>query len=101
MSSKKSDLVDRNELLAEVEKVYKDHYEQAYSKAIHDLYNAVRKRIRRAPAVEAREIVHAKWEKHKCANCGKTEPGYYDPTEDCIVYTPSAYCPSCGAMMWR
>lgn len=53
------------------------------------------------PAVEAREIVHAKWEKHKCTNCGKTEPGYYDPTEDCIVYTSSAYCPSCGAMMWR
>ena len=54
-----------------------------------------------APAVEVRQVVHAKWEKHKCTNCGKTEPGYYDYVEDCIVYTPSAYCPSCGAMMWR
>lgn len=53
------------------------------------------------PVVEAREVVHAKWEKHKCTNCGKTEPGYYDHVEDCIVYTPSAYCPSCGAKMWR
>ena len=58
------------------------------------LFNAV-------PTAEARHVIHAKWEKHKCTNCGKAEPGYYDYKEDCIIYEPSAYCPSCGAMMWR
>ena len=50
-----TDLIDRKALLEEVEKVYNDHYKQAYDQTIHDLFNAVRKRIRRARAVKAVE----------------------------------------------
>ena len=50
-----TDLIDRKALLEEVEKVYNDHYKQAYDQTIHDLFNAVCKRIRRAPAVKAVE----------------------------------------------
>lgn len=96
MSSKKPDLVYRNELLAEVEKVYKDHYEQAYSKTIHDLYNAVCKRIRRASTVEARK---GKWRLHEnsdrgtCDQCNFTQSGVWD------YDSYQRYCGVCGAEM--
>ena len=55
--------------------------------------------IDNAPTVDAVEVVHGRWEKHKCTSCGYPEPGYYDHIEDCIVYTPTAFCPNCGAKM--
>lgn len=42
----KLDVIERGGLLEEVERIYHDHYEQAYDQAIHDFFNAVRKRIR-------------------------------------------------------
>ena len=51
------DLIDRNALLEEIEKVYNNHYKQAYDQTIHDFFNAVCKRVRKAPAVEAVEAV--------------------------------------------
>jgi hypothetical protein len=42
----KLDVIGRVGLLEEVERIYHDHYEQAYDQAIHDFFNAVRKRIR-------------------------------------------------------
>jgi hypothetical protein len=47
------DVIERKALLEEIEKVYNDHYAQAYDQTIHDLFNAVCRRIRRAPAVRA------------------------------------------------
>ena len=51
----KIELVNREEVLAEIEKVYKDHYEQSYDQAVHDLYNAMVKRLRRAKTVKLNE----------------------------------------------
>jgi hypothetical protein len=51
--NKKLDVIYRTELLEEVERIYHDHYEQAYDKTIHDIFNAVRKRIRGAARVDA------------------------------------------------
>lgn len=50
-----TDLIDRKALLEEIEKVYNDHYKQAYDQTIHDLFNAVCKRVRKAPAIKAVE----------------------------------------------
>ena len=46
---KNPELINREDLLAEVEAVYKDRYDRSYDQAVHDMYNAIVKRIRRAP----------------------------------------------------
>ena len=51
----KIELVNREDVLAEIQKVYQDHYEQSYDQAVHDLYNAVVKRLRRAESVKINE----------------------------------------------
>ena len=61
-----TDIIDRKALLDEVEKVYNDHYKQAYDQTIHDLFNAVRKRIRRAQAVKAVEAERYPSHEHSC-----------------------------------
>ena len=50
-----TDLIERQALLEEIEKVYNKHYKQAHDQMIHDMFNAVHKCIRRAPAVKAVE----------------------------------------------
>lgn len=54
---------------------------------------------REGDPVDVVKAVHGRWKNHKCTNCGGAEPGYYDHIEDCIVYTPTAFCPNCGAKM--
>lgn len=43
----KLDVIERGSLLEEVERVYYEHYQQSYDQAIHDFFNAVKRRIRR------------------------------------------------------
>lgn len=77
-----TDLIDRKALLEEVEKVYNDHYKQAYDQAIHDLFNAVRKRIRRAPAVKAVEAVRYEQMKQVADILDEALRGYQKRYED-------------------
>lgn len=46
---KSPELINREDLLKEIEAVYKGRYDRSYDQAVHDLYNAIVKRIRRAP----------------------------------------------------
>ena len=46
---KNPELINKEDLLAEIEAVYKGRYDRSYDQAVHDLYNAIVKRIRRAP----------------------------------------------------
>lgn len=46
---KNPELIDKEDLLADVEAVYKGRYDRSCDQAVHDLYNAIVKRIRRAP----------------------------------------------------
>jgi hypothetical protein len=46
---KNPELINRENLLADIEVVYKGRYDRSYDQAVHDLYNAIVKRIRRAP----------------------------------------------------
>ncbi len=85
----KVDLINRNDLLAEVDKVYNNHYSNACDKTIHDIFNAIRKRIRAA----ADGITHGYWT-------------YYSVTMmECSVCKRHTarhrfeYCPHCGAVM--
>lgn len=92
------DLVKRSDLLEEVERVYRDHYEQSYSKAIHDLFNAVRRRIRRCATVDAVEVVHGHWvDGRNCSECGSSIPT--DNRYDFISEKDNRFCFHCGAKM--
>ena len=96
----KVDVINRNELFEYIEALYSDHYEQAYDQTIHDIFNAVRRRIRRCSAVKRADVIHGRWEKeswhpYQCSNCKATalleQHGEY--------HYPSNYCPNCGAKM--
>ena len=53
-------LIDANALLAEIERIYTEHYEKSAYKFIHDFFRAMRRRIRIAPTVDAVEVVRCK-----------------------------------------
>ena len=71
MATKKR-LIDAIVLTKEIERIYSDHYEMSYDQAVHDLFNAVQRRIRRytkwiavpANTVDAVEVV-------RCKDCKK------------------------------
>lgn len=46
-------LIEREELISEIEILYQKHYVHSFDKTVHDIFNAVRKRIRRVPTVDA------------------------------------------------
>lgn len=92
-------LIDANALFEEINRVYVDHYEKSAYKFIHDFFNAMRRRIRRAKTVEAKEVIHGNWQIDKsfmpfvstCSECGS----FYD-VDGAFDWN---YCPYCGAKM--
>ena len=58
-------LVDARELLVEIERIYDDHYFRSNDKAVHDIFGAIRRRVRRyAKFLDAVEVVRCKDCKH-------------------------------------
>jgi hypothetical protein len=94
-------LIIPSELIAEIEILYLKHYVHSYDKTVHDIFNAIHRRIWKCATVDAVEVVHGEWEKqqgiYSCSICGKACP--YDVQADVIVYWPCNYCPNCGAKM--
>jgi hypothetical protein len=60
------ELINRESLLANIEKVYKDRYDRSYDQAVHDLYNAIVKRVRRAPNCAVKQNAPTVNEKVDC-----------------------------------
>jgi hypothetical protein len=99
-------LIDANALFEEIEKVYVDHYEKSAYKFIHDFFNAMRRRIRRAKTVDAVEVVHSRFV--RIADFGDGE-GCFGYCEKCgtvhHAQSPVAlkadyrWCRWCGARM--
>lgn len=89
------ELISRNKLLEEIERVYTGHYEQTCSQAVHDFHNAVCRSIRKAPAIVARK---GKWRllnygKGTCDQCNFTQSNVWD------YDSHQKYCGVCGAEM--
>ena len=95
---KNPEVINRDDILAEIEAVYKGRYDRSYDQAVHDLYNAIVKRIRRAPnCAEKRE--------KKCNEKCDTKCKYLSEDGRCMgqpempVCDPNGrYCPAkrCG-----
>lgn len=47
MSEREKYLVDAREFLEELDRIYEEHYRKCNDKTVHDIFNAVRKRIKR------------------------------------------------------
>ena len=55
-------MIDANELLEAIERIFLGHYAMSYKQSVHDFYNAVMIRIKRCPTVDAVEVV-------RCEDC--------------------------------
>ena len=62
-----NDLISRSALLEEIEGIYKRHYEKSCYQFIHDFFKAIFRRINKAPAVDAVEVVRCR----DCKRCYK------------------------------
>lgn len=101
-------VADAHQLLIEIERIYEDHYSHSYNQCVHDIFNAMRRIVRRNATFRTVEVVHARWEKHQkpvymcgnlyyryeCSNCGKDI--FVLCAEDRIN---ANYCDKCGADM--
>lgn len=45
-----------DELIAEIEILYQKHYVHSYDKTVHDIFNAIRRRIRKCSTLNAIEL---------------------------------------------
>jgi hypothetical protein len=94
-------VADAHQLLIEIERIYEDHYSRSYNQCVHDIFNAMRRIVRRNATFRTVEVVHGRWEKEydsygidrgwKCSCC---KGSVYQMT-----FEPYEYCPHCGAKM--
>ena len=47
----KLDVIARNDLLEDVERIYSEHYMHAHNQVVHDIFNAVKRCIRRSTSI--------------------------------------------------
>lgn len=85
--------INPNELMAYIDALYSDHYEQAYDQTVHDIFNAVRRRIRRCQALDVIEVKYGHWDWYsstmmECSVCKRHTARHR-----------FEYCPHCGAKM--
>lgn len=80
----RDDLISRSALLDEINGIYKRHYEKSHYQFIHDFFRAIFRRINKAPAVDAVEVVRCKdckWyrgETHWCDMNSKDRAEHYN-----------------------
>ena len=110
----KKRLIDANEELRKIQAVLDENKHQKDTVAYRAL-EAFMEGLKKAPTVDAVEVVHGRWEDGICSNCKKEalstswdEPIYdydweenlrYSYTETHTEHILTDYCPNCGAKM--
>ena len=94
-------MINPNELMSEIDKLYYEHYAMAYDQAIHDFYNAVCRRIRRCTSVDSVEVVHGRWVMPTIINGRSFKIPHCSVCNEvpCGVSENTKYCAICGARM--
>ena len=91
-------LADARQLLIDIERIYEDYYSKSYDQCVHDIFNAMRRIVRRNAKFQSVEVVHGRWEEYpdrfhvRCTNC-RVE---FEKVKFPIIRN---YCPNCGADM--
>lgn len=96
-----NDLISRSALIAEFERIYTEHYKCTVYQFIHDIFKAMFRRLKNAPAVDAVEVVHGEWIiptkiGHRLFNIPHCSACDGVP---CGVDENTNFCPNCGAKM--
>ena len=92
--------VDAREMLIEIERIYDDHYFRSNIQCVHDIFNAIRRIVRRYATFRVVEVVHGRWiwsEENECWVCSECEMSALNDYRG--NSTDSDYCPNCGARM--
>ena len=92
---------DARQLLIEIERIYEDHYSQSYDQCVHDIFNAMRRIVKRNATFRTVEVVHGRWEMlgdnyANCTNCGNIFETLPTPM---FFKANNKYCRKCGAKM--
>ena len=102
-------LIDADALIKEIDGIHQRHYANSSYQFIHDFFLAMFRRIRKAPTVEAVEVVRGTWETDTdydgspiriCSVCHN--PAFILVEKEKYkeqALTP--YCHHCGAKMYR
>lgn len=91
-------VADARQLLIDIERIYEDYYSKSYDQCVHDIFNAMRRIVRRNATFRIVEAVHGQWQKtYTCS--GERLWAYV--CDQCKEENPRAsyYCPNCGADM--
>lgn len=80
-------------------KAVASQYGACRSPAQNRMIDEIRNKIRRMPAADVAEVVHARWERVRsnwyCTGCNKG----YRITKGAPIASSFSYCPNCGAKM--
>ena len=80
-------LIDADVLAQHVNKKFYEHYGNTKNQAMYDFCRFLLKQTRKAPTIDAVEVVHGQWENGNGTNCGQVD------------FSKPNYCPNCGAKM--
>lgn len=99
-------LADARQILIDIERIYEDYYSKSYDQCVHDIFNAMRRIVRRNASFGFVEVVHGRWIERpldnfrkyevKCSECGFVGIANYDQYLEPCDFN---YCPNCGADM--
>ena len=95
-------VADARELLIEIERIYDDHYSNCYDQCVHDIFNAMRRIVRRNAKFQAVEVVYGRWimKQEPIPWCEDDVDMFWECSVcECRNFDESPYCPNCGADM--
>ena len=82
-----SDLISRSALIAEFERIYEAHYKCTVYQFIHDIFKAMFRRLKNAPAVDAVEVCRCK----DCEHWNTEEKSFYGTKCRCERFSLVGY----------
>jgi hypothetical protein len=105
-------VADARQILIDIERIYEDYYSKSYDQCVHDIFNAMRRIVRRNASFGFVEAVHGRWEdmyegkyanpRFRCSVC--KEKSLFKDERNVLgnwiqVQALTPFCPHCGAAL--